>query len=992
VAASLARTLLALRLSGTTPAQLDALAGRGEAAPDDARRLGALAGLYRRFHDAVEGRFADTATLLAAARDHVRDARWLEDAELLIVDELELTPLERDFVEALARVLPLRLLAAARPPGLHGRSLAAWAVARRLPVVAPEESPLAALAGPPPPAGLARLRESLFEPPTGEAVRDGSVELLTAPGEAAEVRSVVRRLLREAARGVPFEEMAVVLGRPDTYAPLFTELLERLGVPHRLHPSLPLRFGRAARSLLLLLRCRGLGRAEVMEFLTFAEIPFEAMLGEGRAAPPARWDALSREAGIVSGLERWLIGLRQQAELESEAAAREPDAERRERRLQRAADAESLLRVVELLSATLDSLAGEAGWPEWSRRLGEAFDQWIVGGRERAAVAEVVALLAGLGSVAPRAAWRQVEQVLEARFDWERLPLEPLAGGGVHIGALDAIAGLPFRVVALAGLVEGGFPGVLRPDPFLLDAEREALGGIPPAGAGAAAATPRSRARSRSGQLSLFDAEPPEEEPLAADPPHAADAGARRPPTTQDRLLQARLRFHRAVSQASERLILAYPRADARTGRERLPSLFFVAAASALHGRPLGAAELEPLVAEDALDALPLEQAVDRCERDRVRVRRGGEEAVLAVAAGSSFFRQSHLASRTRWSNDFTPYDGLVAFGGREAIPPEAVEQVRRRLDPVAGGWPISASKLATYSRCGFQYLLQHVLRLEPALEPEERKRLEPLERGSLFHEVAELFLRERRDRGELPVRSSPEMRRRALELADERLEALVAGSPPRFALLWDRERERFRSAVLLWLEREAREAARATPAHFEVSFGPMSERAAGEPHSPEPLAIALGDGRELRVSGKIDRIDRLPDGTLVLRDYKTGKAPRDDGGVFRGGKQLQIPFYILAAEKLFPGQRVVEAFLDYVDGGRQVALDPRSVQGEEFRALLRDLVNAIAQGLFLQEPSSCDFCDYKVVCGPKPLLELRRRYKVNDRRVQQVLRLRNVG
>ncbi len=30
-----------------------------------------------------------------------------------------------------------------------------------------------------------------------------------------------------------------------------------------------------------------------------------------------------------------------------------------------------------------------------------------------------------------------------------------------------AMAGLPFRVVAIPGLVEGGYPGVFRPDPFL---------------------------------------------------------------------------------------------------------------------------------------------------------------------------------------------------------------------------------------------------------------------------------------------------------------------------------------------------------------------------------------------------------------------------------------------------------------------------------------------------------------------------------------------
>jgi RecB family exonuclease len=175
------------------------------------------------------------------------------------------------------------------------------------------------------------------------------------------------------------------------------------------------------------------------------------------------------------------------------------------------------------------------------------------------------------------------------------------------------------------------------------------------------------------------------------------------------------------------------------------------------------------------------------------------------------------------------------------------------------------------------------------------------------------------------------------------------------------------------------------------VAFG--LDRAAGsdEPHDPEPVEIDLGDGRALRVSGKIDRIDRREDG-LVLRDYKTGRAPKDDGGVFRGGRQLQIPFYVLAAEKLFPGQPVVDAFLDYVDGGRQVAFRPELARGPAFRDLLRRLVDLVARGVFVQEPTACDFCDFTAVCGPKALLERRQAIKVRDRSLQEYLRLRDVG
>jgi len=1056
VAAALARTLTALRGAAVPVERLEALAGAPGRLPDDARRLAALARLYRGYGALVDGRSADPVTILAAAREGIGRARWLEGAEVLVADDLELEPVELELVRALAARFPVRVLRRPLPPSLRTHSFRGRLAAHGVAEVDWAETPLAPAAPQAPEAALARLRDALFEPPAGPPLvgapgaGGGAVELVTAPGEAAEVRAITRRLLREAARGVPFEEMGVVLPRPETYAPLFTDLLTRLGVPHRLHPSLPLRFGRAARSLLLLFRCRGLERPAVMEFLTFAPVPFDVMLGPGTDAQPARWDHISREAGIVSGYGRFMLGLRAWAEAEREAAAAERDTDRRERRLRHAADAESLLRAVEILGATLDGLDGEAPWAEWVERLRTAADQWIGPERDREAVLDVIADLGGLGSVSTRAPWSEVEQVIEARFEWERLPLEPLARGGIHVGVLDAMAGLPFRVVAIPGLVEGGYPGVFRPDPFLLDSEREALrvedlsrtGPDHPEGRPAPAPeeglavsrfhpparTPSSR---KPSQLPLFDvsaagsssaggtsvggssgdsssgggssggdsssgileeggtARPAVDVPVlggfAPQAPLVA-SGASGPgslglPTSQDRLVEARRAFHRAVSQASERLILSYPRADARSGRERLPSLFFAAAAATLAGRPVAGAELERLVHEDDPLALALEDAVDAGERDRFRVRRD-EAAVTAIAAGSPFFQKSRLASQARWSGKLTRYDGLVADEAGTLAP---------LLDPLRARHPVSASRLATYARCGFLYLLQHVLRLQPAPEPEERRRIDPLERGDLFHRVAESYLRERRDRGELPVRDSEPLRARLREMAEQALEGLVAGSPPRFTLLWEREKRRFHESVQDWLTREAAHAERGAPAHFELGFGLGTKPDGKEPHDPEPLEIDLGDGRALRVSGRIDRVDRRLEGGLVLRDYKTGRAPKDDGGVFRGGRQLQMPFYVLAVRKLFPGEAVVDAFLDYVDGGRQVAFRPDAVTGPAFRALLAELVGLVAGGVFVQEPSACDFCDFTVVCGPKALLQRRQQLKRRDPRLQAYLRLRDV-
>src|SRR5206468_316657 len=369
-------------MGGVESKHLEAAAA--SAGPGDAGRLLSLARLYRRFLSEVDGRLADPAMLLQAARENLESARWLEGAEVLIADDLELDLREREFVAALARVRPARLVARERPAGLGASSFAAWAAGHGVAEMPLEQTVLAGLAPATSPSSLRRLRTRLFEPPQGEPIRDGAVELVTAPGEAAEVRALVRRWLREAARGVPFEEMGVILPRPEDYAPLVTDLLERLAIPHRLHPSLPLRCGRSARSLLLLFRCRGLARAAVMEFLTFAPVSFARLLGEERAQPwLAQWDAISREAGIVGGLERWGVGLESYAASERAGAEAEPDAERARRRLAAAEQAEALLQVVESLAETLAGLAGEAPWPEWSRRLGQVFDLWIGPDRER---------------------------------------------------------------------------------------------------------------------------------------------------------------------------------------------------------------------------------------------------------------------------------------------------------------------------------------------------------------------------------------------------------------------------------------------------------------------------------------------------------------------------------------------------------------------------------------------------------------------------------
>ena len=73
------------------------------------------------------------------------------------------------------------------------------------------------------------------------------------------------------------------------------------------------------------------------------------------------------------------------------------------------------------------------------------------------------------------------------------------------------------------------------------------------------------------------------------------------------------------------------------------------------------------------------------------------------------------------------------------------------------------------------------------------------------------------------------------------------------------------------------------------------------------------------------------------------------------------------------------------------MALDPSVVKGETFKKLLRGLGEAIAGGVFVQDPSACNICDFNIVCGPKPLIARRLHAKRRDERVQLLHRLREI-
>ena len=83
-----------------------------------------------------------------------------------------------------------------------------------------------------------------------------------------------------------------------------------------------------------------------------------------------------------------------------------------------------------------------------------------------------------------------------------------------------------------------------------------------------------------------------------------------------------------------------------------------------------------------------------------------------------------------------------------------------------------------------------------------------------------------------------------------------------------------------------------ASVAATEAGFGKEGEL--------RPVSLVLPDGTKIRVSGKIDRIDRSEDGTMFrIVDYKTGRNHNFDPTKFSSGETIQLPLYLEVAKQL---------------------------------------------------------------------------------------------
>jgi RecB family exonuclease len=418
------------------------------------------------------------------------------------------------------------------------------------------------------------------------------------------------------------------------------------------------------------------------------------------------------------------------------------------------------------------------------------------------------------------------------------------------------------------------------------------------------------------------------------------------------------LLFHLGICAAGASATLVWPRADAQ-GRELLRSPFADEACRALGREP----EAVPLASIPAAgecaswSELMSRAALDAFAEPAWRVTPGGDPsearrlaaALCASAAGARFRRIARAAAAER--------ERVRAFVGE--IPPGRFSgqlsgaALRASAPAFAFGAdaPVSAHQLEDHATCAFRTLGKRLLRLE--VDERDDAELGPRERGTLLHRCLERFFRRLRDEGRLPLRGAPEEIALLREVAALEMDTFAQEEHVGHRALWELKRAELLEILVAVIEADQK----AQPIELERRFG------FDDPQSWP--ALRIGD---VRVRGIVDRIDRLPDGTLLVLDYKSGSraslSPRLRKEALLA-PEFQLALYAEMVRRREPGARVDAAYLSLRDARltrtlRESGIDPDSLPLAD---AVQERVAKMRAGRFEVRPLSCDYCELKPAC-----------------------------
>lgn len=790
----------------------------------------------------------------------------------------------------------------------------------------------------------------------GATPAEAPVELISCASPLAQAREVARRCAALIRSGAAADSIAVAArSLADGVAEELGAAFDRAGLPwreRRGRPALAAAPVRLALSLLDLVE-DDFPRERLIDLLSSRLL----WLGEdGDRLPPQALARTLREAHASDdaggqGYAKSLSALaRRLAKKERDPA----HAEETSRRVQRVIAALRRLPAQGTLrehGAALLDLLGR--WGLWRRlrsplphHSGSALEGAAAAalGRDQAAARALEQACAGLARAAAqigevRLTRAEFAQLLSEALGQASLPAPGARGGAVQLLELRELPGRSFDHLFVVGLVDGELPARPAADPLLSDEERHAVN--------RAARRPVFRVAAEAGEPGLL-------------PPRQAEEP---------------LLFHLALCAARRSATLLWPRTDAQ-GRDVLRSPFADeaarAAATPVRVLPLSSipapgdcADAGALLARAALDAFA-EPAY------RVTPPASPQEAhrLAAALAQSAFAPRFRRIARAAAAER----ERVRAFIGE--IPPGRFSgqlsgaALRIAAQEFAYGpeRPASAHQLEDHATCAFRTLGKRLLKIE--VDDRDDAELGARERGTLLHLCLERFFVQLRGRGESgqDLRGhhpmvSPGLNREMRQVADPiaLLREVAAAAMEEFAereyvghpVLWELKRAELLESLIAVVESEEG----ALPLELERKFG------FDEPESWP--ALRIGD---VHVRGVVDRIDRLPDGTLLVLDYKSGRLASLTPKLKKEAllaPEFQLALYAEMLRQRQPGARVDAGYLSLRDADRTRTLRESGIDPDTLplAAGVQERVAKMRGGHFAVRPLTCDYCDLEPVC-----------------------------
>ena len=787
----------------------------------------------------------------------------------------------------------------------------------------------------------------------------GEARLHVAPDAHTELRQVIREIMAGAEAGTPLHRMAVLYGMDLPYGSLVRDELDLAGIRTAGPGRKTLGDTAVGRTLARLLRLSAslstedaLRRDEVMAWLTGNPVRRPRSI-KREDFSPARWDAISRKAGVVRGLRQW------RKELSTYADQREREAERADDEVPGAGiesmraesrAARTALTFIENLAQDIrpprpSTSSGGVKWHEfchWAEELLRKYLRRRLPDDEAAAKERIDRMLQelraadSLDSVATLTAFRQVVE------DYFQQPEGHIGitGEGVFIAPFSAAVGMSFDAVWVVGMLEGSVPPPPKDDPLLPEDEWLAAGGPP--------VMTRHSARQRYDYLSALATAP--------------------------------------------RRALSFPVADPELRRRAFPSPWLLEQASALEGEAVTSDSLLRLKRSWGTVAASLEDSVSSIEvpadlhdYDIQRLllwkrEHPGRNAVLHPLAKEGPLARAAQMGQGRAGNSLTEFDGNLSSVAENA-----------RFVQNLGRYPLSPTSLEAWAVCPFRYFLGHVLHLSALDDPEEETTISRLNRGSLVHEILEKFFGEASDTGTLPVsgqgwsdESSRRLRRIACEVFQEYERRDLTGK----RLLWQVEKQNILSDLDTFLVKDAELRAQYGSARTmpEAKFG-----------GGEEWREAVDEDTRISFRGRIDRIDLDSGGhPALIVDYKTGRSADSikalDADPIDKGRRLQLGAYSLAVKGRFPEvERVPAIYWFITERGEFKAApsEPFDISDPEtlkrFRVGVSSIAEGIGSGAFPANPgpqgwgNNCNYCDFNTLCQS-------RRFRLWEQKKQDAL------